>query len=237
MMTKGKLAFLITGGALLVLLVGGGVFFFLRGKSGPIDENGISAMADDDGMQYIAAADGRRQNILKLAASYNAAGEYERALNLLDGLFIENSDDEEAHALQRHILGQSRNSETAALLEAQNRFFEDQRQAAAAFSRERGAANTVAGASADRAAAAAEAAAERRAVQEAEAARKKAQEEELARSSREVQEKMRKVNDLVSAGKNRLASGDLAGADRSFSEARNSMPQGENRFEAQRLAD
>jgi len=82
-----------------------------------------------------------------------------------------------------------------------------------------------------------DAAAERKAAAEAEAARKKAQEEELAKASRELQEKMRRVNDLVSDGKARLLSSDIPGAEGNFTEARKVMPEGENRFESQKLTE
>ena len=70
----------------------------------------------------------RRDNILKLANSYMQAGEFNRALDLLDGLLIENPDDEDARALHSIILGMDRSGGTEALLEAQRRFLEEQQR-------------------------------------------------------------------------------------------------------------
>jgi len=83
-----------------------------------------------------------------------------------------------------------------------------------------------------RAAVETEAAAERRAAADAEQARKKAQEEELAKASREMQEIMRKVNNLVADGKARLASDNYSGAVQLFNEAKKMIPPGESRFDA-----
>ncbi|HQG39554.1 MAG TPA: hypothetical protein PLV76_01550, partial [Spirochaetales bacterium] len=50
------------------------------------------------------AAQKERLNVLKLARDYGEAGDYDRALNLLDTLLIKNADDKEALELQREIL-------------------------------------------------------------------------------------------------------------------------------------
>jgi len=83
----------------------------------------------------------------------------------------------------------------------------------------------------------AEAAAARRATAEAEEARRKAQEEELARASAALQEVMRAVNNHVADGVAMLNSGNMAGANQAFSEAKRIMPPGESRFEAQTLSN
>nr|AGS53905.1 TPR domain protein [uncultured bacterium contig00078] len=187
--------------------------------------------------------DARRQNILRLASSYAEAGEYDRALNLIDGLLIENHEDDEARALQMAILNMDRSSrsgDTDALIEAQRQFLEEQRRQNAMLASNQAALNQAAlsqqRTSDARADAEAEAAAARRAEAAAEEARKKAQEEEMARASRETQEQMRKVNNLVADGKARLAAGDYSGAGQLFSDARRAMPSGESRFESQTLS-
>jgi tetratricopeptide (TPR) repeat protein len=64
-------------------LVGLGIYFF-GGKSG----------------KGLSPEEVRRQNTLTLAKEYLEKGEYQRALDLLDGLLIENVNDEEAKALR-----------------------------------------------------------------------------------------------------------------------------------------
>ncbi|MFA6505469.1 MAG: tetratricopeptide repeat protein, partial [Treponemataceae bacterium] len=76
-----------------------------------------------------------------------------------------------------------------------------------------------------------------KAALEAEAARKKAQAEELARKSKEVQDRMRIVNDLVTQGKKAINEGKYGDADKTFTEAISRVPDGENRFQAQKLAE
>jgi tetratricopeptide (TPR) repeat protein len=231
MIDNRKLIIIISCSVLFFGLFGVGLYFLLR-SGGGADSEFYASVLENDGVTGSQAGnhDTRRQNILKLAASYLKAGEFDRALNLIDGLLIDNHDDEDALKLQREILDQNRRSETDELIAAQRRFLEEQRQNTAAFNTQRAVSDSMAAADA-------EAAAERRAAAEAEAARKKAQDEELAKVSRELQEKMRKVNDLVSDGKAKLASGDFSGAEKKFAEVRGVMPEGENRFESQKLAE
>jgi tetratricopeptide (TPR) repeat protein len=206
---------------LLVLLIVGGILLFGK-KSNPADNN---------------LTDIKRENTLRLAASYAEAGEYERALNLLDSLLIENQNDEDAKALQRAILAANRTGNTDALMEAQMRFLEEQRQQNAALAANAAAFNTNNARQPALSNVEDEAAAMRRAALEAETARKKAEEAELAKASQQMQEMMRRVNNLVADGRARLTAGDLDGAGRLFNEARSVMPPGESHFEAQKLAD
>jgi tetratricopeptide (TPR) repeat protein len=234
---KRKKILIISGAALLVILIVVGILLYVK-KDNPEEEDSA----------ILTEAEIRRENTLRLAASYAEVGEYERALNLLDGLLIENHMDEDAKTLQRSILTANRSGNTDALLEAQLRFLEEQRQQNAALAAN--AANMAFNASAANAAFNAnnarqqsssnfedDSAAMRRAAVEAEEARRKQQEEELAKASRQMQEVMRRVNNLVADGTARLAAGDLDGASRLFSEARSVMPPGENHFEAQKLSD
>jgi tetratricopeptide (TPR) repeat protein len=83
----------------------------------------------------------------------------------------------------------------------------------------------------------AEADAQKKAEADAEAARAKAEAEELAKKSRDLQDKMRAVNDLVEKGKASIDSGDFSGGERLFAEARDRLPEGEDKFAGQKLAD
>ncbi|MDR0322972.1 MAG: hypothetical protein LBI12_00825 [Treponema sp.] len=200
---------IISGGVLLVLLIVSGIFLF----GGKKDSGG-----------FYAAHDTKRNNTLRLAASYAEAGEYDRALNLLDSLLIENHEDEDARILQMQILSIDRTSGTDSLIEAQRRFLEEQQRQNALLASSQAAFNQQRAASDFLAASETDAAAERRAAAQAEEVRRRAQEEELAKASRELQEIMRRVNNFVSDGKARLASGDLAGAAQLFSEAKSTIP-------------
>lgn len=241
---------IIGGSVLLAALITVGTVFLVRGCSSGSSETNISGSTrvgntrvgstrvggSRDSGTRAGEIDARRQNILRLAESYAQVGEYDRALNLIDGLLIDNPDDDEARALQMAILSMDRSggNSTESLIEAQRRFLEEQQrqnaQMLANLPRD-GSSAAVIDSSAD------EAAAQRRAAQEAEAARRRAEEEELARASRELQEMMRHVNNLVSDGKAALVSGDLVRASRLFDEAKRAMPPGENRFEAQKYSD
>ena len=79
-MDKKKL-FIIGGGALALALILGLAFFAFRGNGG-----------------------GRRDNTLRLAGEYIEKGEYQRALDLLDRLLIDDPDDEAARALRDEAL-------------------------------------------------------------------------------------------------------------------------------------
>ncbi|NNM66396.1 MAG: tetratricopeptide repeat protein [Spirochaetales bacterium] len=51
----------------------------------------------------------RRENTIKLAADYGAHGDYQRALDLLDGLLIQNASDTQAMALRDQLLQDQQN--------------------------------------------------------------------------------------------------------------------------------
>jgi len=221
-MSRKKLIILISAGVVLVVLVVLGIVFFAKGKKST--DGAVAAVTSQ--------SDSKRQNTLKLIERYIEQGEFDRALDLIDKLLIDNMDDEDAKELQRQVFQSDRHKDSDSLTEMQKQMLEEQRR-----QNERLAANLQRAASSGLASGESEAAAERRAAAEAEAARKKAQEEELAKASRQMQEQMRKVNELVADAKAKLNSGDLPGADRLFSDARKSMPENEPRFESQKLAD
>jgi tetratricopeptide (TPR) repeat protein len=218
----------VSGGVLILLLVLGGVFFLGRGK-----KSGSAGSARDATGTTLTEKETERKNTINLALEYLAAGEFQRALDLLDRLLIENPGDEEVRELRDRALREQRlasEAAAAALAPAPRQGSGDagpqdqaRRQAAEELRLE--------------AEALAAAEAERQAAAGAEAARRKAQEEELARVSRELQAQMRAVNDLVSQGTEYLRKDDTSGAARVFAEVRSRMPAGETRFEAQKLAD
>ena len=64
------------------------------------------------GFLILGNADGAtRENIIALAADYLEQGEYDRALDLLEGILIQNPQDEEATALRNRILQQKQGVE------------------------------------------------------------------------------------------------------------------------------
>jgi len=192
--------------------------------------------AKDDSQS--AAADIERANTLALARTYAENGDFEMAKRLLNDLLIKNGSDDEALALLSAILNTEKSgvSGSDALLEELRRQYE-----ALASNMNRPVIVQTTGYASNQNSSSPslddEAAASRRAAQEAEEARRKAQEEELAKASREMQEIMRRVNNLVADGKARIASGDLAGGTQLFNEARRLIPAGETRFESQKLAE
>jgi hypothetical protein len=236
----------IGGGALLALLILGGVLIFGRGKKeAPADSvepagSGGPAVALDAGGADAAGVDAKRQNILRLAREYIEAGEFRRALDLLDGLFIEDPQDPLVRELrdralrEQHAAEQAAADTAAAAIAAAGRngglsaAEQAERRRAADEERLRQEADAASRAAAE---------AERKAAADAEAARRRAEEEELARQGRELQARMRAVNDLVSQGRAGLRKDDLEGAAQAFEEARSKIPPGETRFEAQKLAD
>ncbi|MDR0642400.1 MAG: hypothetical protein LBG07_08075, partial [Treponema sp.] len=93
-----------------VILLGTGIFFLVRALSRPGGD--------------------LRQNKLSLAREYVEAGEYGRALDILDGLLIENSDDQEARDLRDQAVRASRAAGTGAA-DAAEKALADERAAAA----------------------------------------------------------------------------------------------------------
>ncbi|MEJ5188808.1 MAG: hypothetical protein WHT84_06320, partial [Breznakiellaceae bacterium] len=202
---KNVIAIALIGVALLLGLAGSGILIY-RGM--------LSAQA------------AKRANTLALARDYIERAEYQRALNLLDALLIENAQDDEVRslrdkaieALKQQELSQGsapKDSEAvSSALKEVSKAVESVAKAASQTAQRTGStaspqtsettdaarrkAQEEERAKAEAAAAARAAAeAERRAAEEAEAARRKAQEEELARKSRELQERMRLINDLI----------------------------------------
>jgi tetratricopeptide (TPR) repeat protein len=146
-----------------------------------------------------------------LAGEFLAAGDLRQALDEIDRLLADFPDNPELLAMRERVLREQRLAlaaeEAAAFDNAEAQFAARQR------------------------------AEEVRLRREAEEAKRRAEREEIARASREKQQQMTAVNDLISRGKALLERGDFAGAEKAFAEALSRMPQGESRFEAQKLAD
>jgi len=168
----------------------------------------MQTCSNDNTLGGSSSADQRRLNILRLAESYSLAGEFERALNLIDGILIDNPDDEEARALQMAILSMERSGGNDAFLEAQKQLLEQQlRQNQALISNmnrnNQGAASggVIPGqTAADIAAAAAAAREAETARREAEAARRAAEQEAEAARRAAAEEERRRVEASLQQG-------------------------------------
>lgn len=202
-------------------------------------------------------ANAERHNTLALARDYVDRGEYQRALDLLDKLLIEDAGDAEARSLRDAAIAASKKADEerangdksiAGALDQVGKAVENATKAATEGSAKAAAAAAAAAADASRrdaerkaaeeaAARAADEAAAKRAAEEAAAARKRAEEEELAKKSKELQDKMRVVNDLISQGRKSVEDKKWGDASSTFSEAVSRMPDGETRFEGQKLAE
>ena len=101
MMLDRKKLFIAIGAAIVVLaLIGGGVALVLS-RGGP-----------DEPIE-----DPTRANMLALARDYLEAGEYQRALDLIDQLLIADSSDAEAQTLKAEILAAKQAADAAARAE------------------------------------------------------------------------------------------------------------------------
>jgi hypothetical protein len=205
-----------------------------------------------------------RLNVLASAEYYLEKGDYERALNLVDSLLIKNAGDIDARALRDRAIEAKTKAEAEKAEAARREGLSSQREIASTLDKlgqklgtrqDSQTTNSVASATtqsdAARAKAEAEArakaeaeaqrkaeeAAQRKAEADAEAARRKAQEEELSQKSKELQAKMRTVNDLVERGMKAVDGGDFKTGERLFDEAKSKLPEGEDKFASQKLAD
>jgi hypothetical protein len=71
-----------------LLIIGGGILALLLIVFGIVHLAGKGGKSEDNRTIFAGDSETKRQNILRLASSYAEAGEYDRALNLLDGLLI-----------------------------------------------------------------------------------------------------------------------------------------------------
>lgn len=206
------------------------------------------------------AAQRERQNVLRLAREYGDAGDFDRALNLLDTLLIKNADDTDALELQREILekklealkqalarGTGNSDELARTLaqlektikNAQTAGSQNSSQAKTGSGTEssaQSAGQTAPGVPQSQADADAARKAEEEARVKAEALAKAqaeaARQEELAKKSKELREKIDAITALIKKGKEELRSKNLTNAQSNFSQATNMLPEGEKRFNA-----
>jgi hypothetical protein len=158
--------------------------------------------------------DQRRLNKLRLAETYLFAGEYDMALNLINELLIENFDDEDAHTLQRIILGIDRSGGADALMEAQKRLLEEQlRQTRALVDNMNRNNPGTASSSTTSGQSAADAAAARRAAEEEAAARRAAEQAEEARRAAEAEQMRLGAQDSLQSSTANTSQGISSGAE------------------------
>ena len=130
---------IIIAGVVLVCLIGGGIFLFMARSGSNVAKDGATAdIALSEQAVAASAAQAERnrirENTLALARENIARGEFQRALDLLDRLLIEDFLDEEARILRNDALENARlaierseppqgttTEELAALLAAQTR--------------------------------------------------------------------------------------------------------------------
>ena len=99
-----RLAFIIGGIIVVILIIIALILVFAVNPAGT--GRGETGEAPTE-------AERLRNNTIKLAADYLERGEYQRALDLLDRLLIENADDEDAGALRDRIIEAKKDSESA----------------------------------------------------------------------------------------------------------------------------
>ena len=206
-----------------------------------------------------------RENTISLIKLYVEKGEYDRAMNLLDGLLIKNKDDQEALAMMDEILAlkagasldqfprysQTINLNTQelerAINEMQRAIQQQNAQSQLAAQTQKEAADRALEAAKKQAEAAEREAAlreearieeqKRAQKQAAEEARRKAEAEELAKKNAEIQKQMNSVNDQIAKGKAELKLGNVNSAIQYFNAAKQMLPKGEDKFNAQKLAE
>ena len=224
---------LIIGGAvLLVLALAGGTFAILRSRGA--DEPAV--VEEPQPADEPEPVDTTRLNTLRLAREYLEAGEYQRALDLVDGLLISNADDPDARAIKDEILAAkrladdeaaARAAELAAAAAQRERVDPDlAARQAEAEARRREAEAAARAAEAEARAREAEIAAqlqaeeerrrEEQAAREAEAER--ARQEELARMNEEERLKTERINRLLDDGLAALEDERFQAARESFDE-------------------
>ena len=176
-----------------------------------------------------------RQNVLASAQYYLDKGDYDRALDLLDKLLIDNAGDSDARALRDTAMRAKSGADATKAQEAAQAEASGQKVIAQSLDKlgQKLRTSATAGPTAAEVSKA-EADVQRRAEADAGAARQRAEAAELARQNKELQDKMRAVNALVDKGKNAIDSGDFGGGDKLFSDAKDKFPDGEDEFAAQK---
>jgi tetratricopeptide (TPR) repeat protein len=232
-MTRKKII-IISISAVVLILIGVGIFFLVRNN-----KNNAEAKLEQ-----------KRENTIALAMDYLERGDFQRALELLDSLMIDNPFDERIRQIRDEVFerrsqivatGTEERSSMAdeiaalALLEEQRRLSEEAQRMRQGTGNSEAAERLAQAAAemADRMNQASLEEAERRAQAAAEAERRRQQEEELARLSQEKRAQSQLVLDLLAQGKAALDRKDYNGAVRIFNEARSRLPPGETHFAAQ----
>jgi len=193
-----------------------------------------------------------RKNTLALVQLYADKGEYDRAMNLLDGLLVKNADDKDARALMDKLItlkegvkpaqgtdgGKSDvnvNIDTSGITKAMQSSIESMKDELAKSSAEaqknQQAVTDILNRDKQQAQKEQEAAAEKAAQDKAaeekrrqEDAARKAAEEELVKKNKALQKEIQAVNDEIAQGKTALATGSIDAALSHFSAAQKDLP-------------
>ena len=239
--SKKKKIVLLSAAALLALLL---LFFAGRGM--------FSAISGGNGSKRSSAS--ARNNTLALAQKYLDKGQYDKAMDLLNGLLISNPDDEEADKLLDMAIQQKKESDASAAqsvvvqpgdssyninidtdeitnaLREQNE--RSQQMISDLLERQRQ----------SQGAQRAEAAAEKKAAEELkkkEESERKAKEAELAKKSAALKSKISGINEKILAGKADLNTGNIDSALSNFNNAVAQLPleEGEPAFSASKYSE
>ena len=211
----------------------------------------VRSCRQKDGLNVLSSAE--RENTLTLAKRYIERGEYDRAMNLLDQLLIQNADDAEALALSDEILALKAGQKPKDAF-SYNNVQVDTSQIEKAVDRLAAENARAARENAKSAAALAEAmkkqeeqkraeeerlAAQKRAQEQAaqEEAKRKAYERELAKKNAELQKLIARINDEVASGKASVLSGRYDDGLKHFKTADSLLPQDQKEFSGGKLAE
>ncbi len=204
------------------------------------------------GIRLSGSGNSGRKNTLALVQMYTDKGEYDRAMNLLDGLLVKNADDRDALALMDKIIalkegkkpasenagGQSDvnvNIDTSGITKAVQSSLDSMKDELAKSSAEAQKNQRTMTDMLEKERlqaqkeqeAADEKAAQAKAAEEQrkqEDASRKAAEEELARKNKALQKEIQSVNDEIAQGKTALATGNIDSALAHFSAAQKNLP-------------
>jgi tetratricopeptide (TPR) repeat protein len=204
------------------------------------------------GIRSAGSGNSERKNTLALVQMYMQKGEYDRAMNLLDGLLVKNADDKDALSLMDKVIalkdgtktGQDNSGsqpdvnvsiDTSGITKAVQSSLDSMKNELAksnAEAQKNQQAVTDMLAKENRQAqkeqeAAAEKAAQERAAEEKrrqEDAARKAAEEELVKKNKALQKEIETVNDEIAQGKTALATGNIDSALAHFSAAEKNLP-------------
>ncbi|MFI3257546.1 MAG: tetratricopeptide repeat protein [Spirochaetales bacterium] len=190
-----------------------------------------------------------RENMLLLAQRYMDRGEYDRAMDLLDQLLIQNSNDEQALAMSDEILALKANENAANVTRPQSdpltidmSGFENAvdrlaQENAATLEAVRQSQMELAVAEEKRIQDETENERIRQEERERQEEQRRIQEEELAQQNAALKEVIDKINDEVATGKALLLSGRYEDALNNFATAASLLPDGQDDFSGSKLSE